>query len=174
MACDNVELKAVKPVILGRVAGLFGVKGWVKVHSYTDPRAAILDYPDWILDADGRREPIKLVEGKQHGKSVIARLAGVDDRDRAATLVGKEICVEREDLPDTGQGEYYWSDLEGLVVVNRSGRQLGKLAYMLATGAHDVMVVKGEREILIPFVRDTVAKDVDLAARMIEVDWEWD
>jgi 16S rRNA processing protein RimM len=169
-----VALTENKPVILGRVTGLYGVKGWIKVHSYTEPREAILDYNDWLLLRDGERQAVKLAEGKRHGKAVIARIDGIDERDDAAGYVGHEIAVAREQLPDAGRGEYYWADLEGLQVVHSDGRILGRVAYLLATGANDVLVVRGDREILIPFVQEEVIKDVDLAAGVINVDWEWD
>jgi 16S rRNA processing protein RimM len=167
------------------VSGLYGVKGWIRVHSYTEPREAILDYKDWLLLRDSVRRSVKLAEGKRHGKTVVARIDGVDDRDDAAGYVGDDIAVPRERLPDTGRGEYYWADLEGLQVVNSDGRTLGSVAYLdgrtlgsvaylLATGANDVLVVQGDQEILIPFVQDEVIKDVDLAAGVISVDWEWD
>lgn len=161
-------------MVLGRVSGLFGVQGWVKVHSYTDPRAAILDYADWSLSRDDSWQPVKLAEGRVHGKTLVARLAGVDDRDSAAAYVGHDIGVARESLPKPAPGEYYWTDLEGLEVVGMDGRLLGKVAYLLSTGANDVLVVQGTQEILIPYVRDQVVKDVDLAAGVIKVDWEWD
>ena len=169
-----MSLTAQKPVILGRVTGLFGVKGWVKVHSYTEPRDAILNYGDWLLVRGDYSQAVRLAEGKRHGKAVIARFDGVEDRDEAASFVGDAIGVPRDQLPATGQGEYYWADLEGLQVVHRDGRKLGTVAYLLATGANDVMVVRGEKEILIPFVRDDVVKDVDIAAGIISVDWEWE
>ena len=163
-----------KPVILGQVTGLYGVKGWVKVRSYTEPREAILDYKDWLLLRDGDWQSVRLAEGKRHGKTVIARLEGVNDRDVAATYVDDDIGVPREQLPEAGRDEFYWADLEGLQVVHSDGRILGKVAYLLATGANDVLVVKGDQEILIPFVQGEVIKDVDLAAGVINVDWEWD
>ncbi len=171
---QQVALTEEKAVILGRVTGLYGVKGWIKVHSYTEPREAILDYKDWLLLSDNDRQAVKLAEGKRHGRTVIARIDGVDDRDEAACYVDHEIGVPRETLPDTGRGEYYWADLEGLQVVHNDGRALGKVAYLLATGANDVLVVQGDQEILVPFVQDEVIKDVDLAAGVISVDWEWD
>ena len=164
-----------RPVILGRVSGLFGVKGWVKVHSYTDPREAILNYPDWLIELGGRWQPLKVEEGKQHGKTVIARFEGVQDRDAAVEYMNARIGVQRDNLPQTGDGEYYWSDLEGLRVVRKDGNVLGKVAYLLETGANDVLVVQeGDREVLIPFVTGDVVKEVDLAKGEISVDWEWD
>ena len=171
---QQVALTEGKAVILGRVTGLYGVKGWIKVHSYTEPREALLDYKDWLLLSNNDRQAVKLAEGKRHGRTVIARIDGVDDRDDAAGYVGNDIGVPRERLPDTGQGEYYWTDLEGLQVVHCDGRTLGKVAYLLATGANDVLVVQGDQEILIPFVQDEVIREVDLAAGVISVDWEWD
>jgi 16S rRNA processing protein RimM len=113
-------------------------------------------------------------EGKRHGKSVIARLAGVDDRDQAAVRVGCDIAVARKDLPEIEEGTYYFTDLEGMRVVHRDGTELGTVAYMMETGANDVMVTEGERERLIPFIKETVILDVDLEKNVISVDWEWD
>lgn len=160
--------------MLGRISGVFGVRGWVRVFSYTDPREAILDYESWLLGQEGAWRPAKVAEGQRHGKTVVARIDGFDDRDQAATLIGAEIGVPREALPEAEEGHYYWSDLEGLRVVRSDGSELGVLAYLLETGAHDVMVVKGEREQLVPFVKDEVVLDVDLEKGVITVDWDWD
>ena len=161
-------------MVLGRISGLYGVKGWIRVHSYTEPREAILEYKDWMLFRDSGQQAVKIAEGKLHGKTIIARIDGVDDRDDAAGYVGDDVAVPRERLPDTGRDEYYWADLEGLQVVHSDGRALGQVAYLLATGANDVLVVNGDQEILIPFVSGRFIKDVDLAAGVISVDWEWD
>ncbi len=162
------------PVILGRVSGLFGVRGWVKVFSYTDPREAIVDYgPWWLKSADGWRA-MPMAEGRRHGKNVIARLAGVTDRDQAAEWLDCEIGVAAETLPPPEEGTYYWRDLEGLEVVHRDGKRLGTVAYVMETGTHDVLVTEGDAERLIPFVMDDVILEVDLDAGVIHVDWEWD
>ena len=163
-----------QPVVLGRISGLFGVRGWVKVYSYTEPREAVLNYGRWLLSAKDGWQEAKVAEGQRHGKTVIARIDGYIDRDEAAKLVGVEIGVPRDELPETARGEYYWSDLEGLAVVHRDGTDLGKVDHLLETGANDVMVVKGETERLIPFVMDKVVLGVDLDKGEIEVDWEWD
>jgi 16S rRNA processing protein RimM len=149
-----------QPVILGRIVGLFGVRGWIKVYSYTEPREAVLDYKDWLLGRDGNWQR--------------ARLEGIADRDAATELIGSDIGVDRDALPDPEEGHYYWADLEGLTVVQRNGTELGKVAYLMATGANDVLVVDGPTERLIPFVSGTVILDVDFAAGVIHVDWEWD
>ena len=119
-------------------------------------------------------QPAGLAEGKLHGRAVIARLEGIEDRDAATDLLGSDIGVDREALPDPGEGRYYWADLEGLTVVHEDGSELGKVAYLMATGANDVLVVDGPVERLIPFVPGDVILDVDLAAGVIRVDWEWD
>lgn len=166
-----------QPVRLGRIVGLFGVRGWVKVFSFTEPRESIIDYPHWLLGSNGGDEwnAVDLDEGKRHGKSVLAKIRGVDDRDAAEALLGLEVAVPREALPEAGAGQYYWTDLVGLEVWHRDERELGRLGQMLETGAHDVMVVvNGGEEKLIPFVVDEVVIDVDFDSGIIRVDWEWD
>ena len=165
---------AEQPIVLGRIVGLFGVKGWVKVYSYTEPREAVLEYERCLLRKDEVWESAGIVEGKRHGKSVIARFEGIDDRDAAAELVGLELGIERTEMPEPDQGQYYWADLEGLKVLHRDGTELGTVAYVMATGANDVLVTSGERERLIPFVLDEVILDVDLVNGVITVDGQWD
>ena len=165
---------ATQPVVLGRVSGLFGVRGWVKVYSYTEPREAVLDYDRWLLHRKDGWQEATVAEGQRHGKTIIVRIDGYVDRDQAADLVGIEIGVPREELPEAAQGQFYWSDLEGLRVVHRDGTELGKVDHLLETGANDVMVVKGEQERLIPFVMERVVLGVDLDKGEIVVDWEWD
>ena len=168
------QLTDSKPLVLGRISGLYGVRGWVKVHSYTEPREAILKYGSWLLEQDGVWRETSVAEGRKQGKTVVARLDAVTDRDMATAFVGMTIGVARSDLPETDSGEYYWTDLEGLQVIHRDGRILGKVAYLLATGANDVLVIQGDQEVLVPFVKDEVIKGVDLATGIISVDWEWD
>ena len=162
-------------MVLGRVSGLYGVKGWVKIHSYTDPRESILRYSNWMIDRDAGWQTVHVAESRPHGKTLIARFDGVEDRDDAAGYVNADIAIDRGELPATGEGEYYWSDLEGLRVEGLDGRQFGRVAYLLETGANDVLVVRdGNDEVLIPFVTGDVIKGVDLAGGVISVDWEWD
>ena len=164
-----------KPVILGRISGLFGVRGWVRIHSYTDPREAILEYANWLIEIAGQWRPVAVAEGTPHGKTVVVRLDGIEDRDAAAELMGCSIGVERSKLPAPGKGEYYWSDLEGLAVEQDNGEMIGTVAYLIETGANDVLVVRKEaQEVLIPFVTGEVISDVDLANGVIRVNWEWD
>lgn len=161
-------------VLLGRIVGLYGVKGWVKVFSYTDPREAVLNYENWQLKQRDEVTSMKLSEGRRHGKTVIARLGDINDRDAAASLLDAEIFVPREALPEPEGKTYYWTDLEGLSVVRRDGDVIGNVDYLLETGAHDVLVVRGDTERLIPFVMDEYIVDVDLDKGVITVDWDWD
>ena len=166
-----------RAVILGRISGLYGVRGWVKVYSYTEPREALLEYREWLVGGPGAWTALQVAEARTHGRTLVARLAGTEDRDAAAAYVGADVAVPREALPATEAGEYYWSDLEGLEVRHRDGRILGRVSRMLGTGAHDVMEVRDEsreREILIPFVPGEFVLGVDLDGGVIDVDWEWD
>ncbi len=161
-------------VRLGRIVGLFGVRGWVKVFSFTEPRDAILDYDHWLLGREDAWERVPVEDGQRHGKSVLAKIAGAGDRDAAEALLGMDVAVERRDLPEPTADQYYWTDLVGATVWHRDERELGTVKQMLETGAHDVMVVAGDTERLIPFVPGDTVLDVDLDAGTIRVDWEWD
>ncbi|AKH20264.1 ribosome maturation factor RimM [Sedimenticola thiotaurini] len=167
------EPERVDWTILGRVSGLFGVRGWVKVYSHTAPKENILHYPTWHLFQAGQWQTYKLVQGKIHGKGIIAALEGISDRDQAALLNGAEIAVPRGSLPEIPADEYYWCDLEGKRVINLEGVELGRVDHLFETGANDVMVVKGEKERLLPFV-EQVIKEVDLEGDLITVDWDPD
>ncbi len=112
-----------------------------------------------------------LAEGRKQGKKLVGRFEGIDDRDGAVALVGAEIAIRRSDLPEPDEAEFYWVDLIGLGVTNTDGESLGSVDRLIETGAHDVLVVQGDRERLIPFVTGEIVKDVDLDAGRILVDW---
>lgn len=160
---------------VGTISGVFGVKGWVKVFSHTQPRENILKYSPWLLRKNGKTESYKLVEGQRHGHSVIAELEGVSDRDAAAALMGAELLIRRDQLPKPKAGEYYWADLIGLKVENRESVYLGQVESLMETGANDVLVVKdGEIERLIPFLQQHTVLSIDLQAGSMLVDWDAD
>ncbi|MCB1757477.1 MAG: ribosome maturation factor RimM [Gammaproteobacteria bacterium] len=163
-----------KLVPMGKVSGVFGLQGWVKVFSDTDPREGILDYKNWSLLNGREQSPVELEKGKRHGKGVIAKFKGVDDRNAASLLVGRTIAISRDELPALAGDEYYWSDLIGMEVVNTDGVALGLISSLFATGANDVIVVKADRERLIPWIREQVIKDIDMENRRMEVDWDPD
>ncbi len=161
-------------VVVGRISGLYGVRGWVKVFSFTEPRENILNYSPWQLSHGDEKIECVIADGRVHGKGLVAKIDGVDDRDVAARYVGAEIRVERDRFDRESKNEYYWVDLEGMRVETEDGQLLGEVAQLFATGANDVMVVKGERRRLIPFVLDEVVKRVDRESGTIQVDWDPD
>ena len=161
-------------VTLGRIAGPFGVKGWVKVRSYTEPEEGILRYREWHVELPrGGRRILRPLEGRRHGDVVVARLEGVDDRDAAASLGRCDVSVPRSALPPLAEGQYYRADLVGLEVVTMEGHPLGRLDHFVETPANPVMVVLGDRERWLPLVSRHL-KSVDLDARRIVVDWDPD
>jgi len=160
--------------VLGRVSGLFGVRGWVRVFSHTEPREGIVRYNPIFLRRRDEWQPFEIEAGHAHGAGVVLKFAGCDDRDQATALLQADIAVRRAQLPPPEPGEYYWADLEGLRVVTLDGVELGTIASLFATGANDVMVVRGERERLLPFIKDRVVVEVNLEQRLMKVDWDPD
>ncbi len=161
-------------VLMGRISGLYGVRGWVRVFSYTEPRENILNYRQWLVRRGGEWSPVAVAEGRRHGKGIVVRLAGCEDRDAAAAWLEAEIAVPRSALPPLEPDEYYWSDLQGMQVETTQGQVLGRVTSLLHTAANDVLIVEGERERLIPFLQGQVVLGVDLDARRIVVDWDPD
>ncbi|MDX1597022.1 ribosome maturation factor RimM [uncultured Marinobacter sp.] len=164
--------------VIGRITSVFGVKGWLKVYSYTDPREGILNYRDWILVLNGKRIPARLEEGRRQGQGIVVRLKGINDRDLAHTYCGAEVKVPTAELPALPEGEYYWHQLEGLDVFTVEDECLGVVDHLIETGSNDVLVVKSneasidQRERLIPYLPDQVVREVDLAAKRMVVDWD--
>ncbi|MDH5325180.1 MAG: ribosome maturation factor RimM [Gammaproteobacteria bacterium] len=175
-------------IVVGKISAPFGVKGWVKVHSYTEFTDGILDYSPWWIKREGQWQQLKLEAAKLQGKWVVAHIEGVMDRDQAQLLKGSEIGVTREQLPPPEDGEYYWVDLIGLEVRNLDDVSLGVVRRLLETGANDVLVVyakntdpgsqtsqeSSHQERLIPYVPEVVVKDVNLEQGYIRVDWDTD
>lgn len=157
---------------VGKISGVFGVKGWVKVFSFTDPRENILTYSPWLLKKGDETKKVNVVDGQLQSKTIVAQLAGVNDRDQASDLIGWDIFISREQLPKTAKGEYYWSELIGLNVETVDGVHLGVVDSLLETGANDVIIVQGERERCLPFLKGQTIIDVDLNAAKIIVDWD--
>lgn len=158
-------------VTLGRISGVFGVQGWVKVFSHTRPIENILGYSPWYLRRGEAWQPFEVLDGKYHARILVARLAGIDDRDLARSLIGTDVAVRRSQLPPPQAGEHYHFDLIGLAVVNREGVELGTVEDIFETGAHDVLVVRGEKAHLIPLVTGVYVRRIDEWRGVIEVDW---
>ncbi len=162
-------------ILLGRVSGLFGIKGWVKLRSDTGPQENILSYSPLYLEREGQWQAVEIKDGKKQGKTIIARLGECADRDAAALLVGTRIAIKRDQLPGTEDGEYYWSDLIGLNVSTLEKVELGVITEMMETGANDVIVVRTEengQERLLPFIQGEVIKEIDLEQGRMTVDWD--
>jgi 16S rRNA processing protein RimM len=170
-AVSSQDGGASERVALGRIAGPFGVRGWVKVMSYTDPPEAIADWPVWRLDGAAGAQTCRALEWRRHGKGLVARLEGVADRDAAKALGRREIWIERRELPALPAGQYYREDLVGFEVVNLQGRQLGRVQHFLDAPANPVMVVRGEQEHWLPLVASCLRR-VDFGNRRVTVDWD--
>lgn len=167
-----------KLIELGRIQGVHGIRGQVKLYSHCRPREDILRYRYFTARrANGETFPLTLEKGQSHGQSLIAQFADVHDRDQALALNGCILLVPREALPELKAGEYYWADLIGLTVKNRAGATLGRVRDIFETGANDVLVVKADdkkEEILIPLVIGQYVERVDFAQETLFVDWESD
>lgn len=159
-------------VVVGKISGVFGVRGQVKVLSYTEPRENILNYDPWMLGSGDNWKSQEVISGKLQGKGLVVWLKGCTDRDQAQLLIGQEIAINKSQLPDAPAGEYYWSDLQGLQVITTEQQVLGKVSHLIETGANDVLVVKGDREHLIPYIKDQVVKQIDLDSGQMVVDWD--
>lgn len=157
---------------VGKISGAFGIKGWVKVNSYTEKTESIIDYKPWFLSIDGQFVKYGVSSGARHGRGLIVKLETIDTREQSLRLSGTRIFVSRDQFEPTAEHEYYWADLVGLTVFTPSGEHLGCIDYLIETGANDVLVVKGERERLIPFIQGQVINSVDLDARKIVVTWD--
>ncbi len=155
---------------MARIAGAFGIKGWVKVQTFTEAPENLLAYPSWWIGSDAGWRECRIEKSEVHSNAIVVKLAGCDDRDAAALFRGKQVAIPREAFPKAGANEYYWADLIGLRVVNMQAEDFGTVAEVFETGANDVLVVEGDRERLIPFT-EQVVKQVDIEARSIRVDW---
>lgn len=162
-------------ILVGRIHGAFGVRGEVKLESMTEPQGNLVRYQPWILrDAAGREREISGAKARAGGKGLIGTLPGIEDRDAADALRGAELYVPRSALPPPRDGEFYWIDLEGLRVENLKGVDFGRAAFVFSNGANDVLLVRGDRERMIPWVRHDFVRELDFEGGRIVVDWDAD
>lgn len=164
-------------VIVGRFGSVHGVRGDIRVNSFTEPTKNILQYLPWQIKPTAKSDwqTVEIAKSSWHNDQLIVQIADVTDRDEAKRYTNLDIAIEREQLPDTDQDEHYWTDLIGLAVVDLDGKALGVVDGFFETGSNDVMVVKRDQEeILIPYTSGTngVIKHVDLDNKTIKVDWE--
>ena len=161
-------------VVIGRIAGVFGCKGYVKVVSFTEPRDNLLRFESWLVGYE--TDTYEVLDAKHSGGGLIAQLKGVSDRDQAAALMDSRIAVKREWLNDLPADEYYWFELTGLRVFNQHGEDLGVVTKLIETGANDVLVIEGrQRRCMIPYIKNQVIKKIDCERRQMIVEWqrEW-
>ncbi|MCF7521927.1 ribosome maturation factor RimM [Neisseria sp. ZJ106] len=161
-------------VAMGYIKGVFGIKGWLKIAANTEYSDSLLDYPEWQLRKDGKTLTVVLEAGKVMGDELQVKFEGIDDRDQAFSLRGYTIEIPRESFAPTEEDEYYWADLVGMTVSNKSGIVLGTVKNLMETGANDVLVVEGEYgQKLIPFVSQYI-ENVDTGNHTITADWDLD
>lgn len=164
--------------VLGQLTAPYGIKGWIKIHSFTVPMDNIFDYAPWKIKRGDEIHTLELESGKRHGKGLIAKLAGINTPEAATAWRGSEIIISVDQLPELEAGEYYWSQLEGLEVYTESGELLGRVDHLIETGSNDVLVVVpsngsiDQRERLLPYLMDQVIKTVDLTNNRLRVDWD--
>ncbi|VAW39757.1 16S rRNA processing protein RimM [hydrothermal vent metagenome] len=162
-------------ILIGKVSGCFGVKGWLKIFSYCNPRENITAYKSWIV----ANQHYDSIQAKKHGKLIVAKLAGIDDIETAQALINQDVEIDRQQLAKLADTQFYWHDLIGLQVSNTKGVNFGKITTLLETGANDVIVVKSDKvERLIPYIIEPSANKtiikIDLAENIMLVDWHED
>jgi 16S rRNA processing protein RimM len=159
------------PIVVGKIAGPYGIKGWLKVVSFTDPRDNLLGYRPWRLARGGQIDAVEVEAARPHGRVYVVKIKGIDDRRSAEALADAEIAIDASALPRLPDNEFYWRDLLGMAVVLPDGALLGRVVELIETSANDVLVVESDTgRRLIPFVAAVIG-DVDLAARTLVADW---
>lgn len=160
-------------IIIGKFGSTYGVHGWIKVRPYTEFGENLLDYHPWyIQQKNDVWTPIEIESSKVYGDGIIAKIAEINTPEKARLLTGVSIAIPRSKLPELNKGEYYWTDLVGLTVINQHNEILGKVIYLMETGSNDVLVIKGEKEHAIPYLMGSVITSIDLQNQEIHVNWE--
>ncbi len=162
-------------IIVGRIGGAHGVRGWLKIMSYTRPKENIFTYSPCLINVDGLWQEIDIEESQQRGERLLIKISGVECPEDARRYMNCDLAITRKQLPVLEEGKYYWHDLIGLEVLNQDRVNLGKVSKISETGANDVLVINGtgenKKRLLIPLVMDVYVKKVDLITNTIHVDW---
>lgn len=162
-------------IVVGRLVGVYGVKGWLKLMSFTRPITNILAYGSCLIQQAQQWQQFSLLEGKPHRKGLVVAFEGVLDRDQARLLVGSEIAINKKQLPVATAGEFYWHDLLNAQVINVDNELLGVVTDILETAVNDVLVVVDDQQRrFIPYVLGVYIKDVDIIQGFVRVDWQSD
>jgi 16S rRNA processing protein RimM len=166
-------------IVMGKLGSTYGIRGWLKVFSYTDNAESIFDYSPWYLNQKGKWVEYKVESWKRHGQGYVCKLAGLDVREDAQLMTNFEIAIDPASLPELSEDEFYWRELFGMQVFTTKGYDLGEVTDLLETGSNDVLVIKanlkdafGQKERLVPYLEEQVIKKVDREAQRIEVDWD--
>ncbi len=164
-------------IVIGKIGAPYGVKGWVKITTYTDEIEGVFNYSPWLLGADEKEYTVD--HWRTHNKGVVAKLVGVETRDDAESIKNLDISIKAQQLPQLAEDEFYWRELVGMKVVTEKGYDLGVVKELFETGANDVMLVRanpndgfGQKERMLPFLFEQVVKQVDKQGRTITVDWD--
>lgn len=157
---------------VGRFGKTHGLMGWIKVISYTIPGENIFQYNPWFIQDKDQWNLFEMDRRETADRYLIVHVKGVEDVTQIQYLVGKEIGVERSQFPVLKQGQYYWADLIGFNVIDQNGNRLGHVESFLETGAHDVLVITGNKRCLIPFMKNKIVKNIDKEQKIINVDWD--
>ena len=160
-----------KKLLVGKINGFFGVQGWVKIFSYTEPRKNILEYQPWYFIDDGAYKAIEMTTGREQSKTIVAHVKGIDSKDQAVQLIGKSLYIDKDQLPQLDDNEHYWHELVGFRVINKDGIDLGVVDYLVDTGSNNVLVIKGNKEHWIPYIEPYLVS-IDKQNRVINVDWD--
>ena len=162
-----------KKLLVGKINGFFGLQGWVKIFSYTEPRKNILNYQPWYCINEGVYEKIEITNGREQSKTIVAHIKGIDNRDQSLKLIGKDLFIDKEKLPKLADGKHYWYELVGFNVINQDKIKLGVVDYLVDTGSNNVLVTKGKKEYWIPYVEPFLVS-INQENREIIVDWDED
>ncbi|CAB5506491.1 16S rRNA processing protein RimM [uncultured Gammaproteobacteria bacterium] len=162
-----------KRLLVGTINGLFGVQGWVKIFSHTQPRKNILSYKPWHTQIDEQWQILEIVNGREQSKTIVAKIKDIDNREQARAMIGIDVYIEKSQLLKLKKGEHYWEDLIGLEVINRSNFVLGKVQNLMETGVNHVLIVQGEKEHWVPYIEPFLC-EVNIEKQQILVDWDED
>ena len=161
-------------IVIARFGRPHGVKGFVTVHSFTEPRDNVLKYANWHAFINNKWQPMKLLRAEVQNKSIIVQIEGYPERESVAFLTNIEIAIQRGQLATLEPGEYYWHQLIGMKVINQQGEPFGNVTEIIPTGANDVLVVEGNKRHLIPYLLGQFILDIDSKQQIITVDWDMD
>ena len=160
-----------KKLLVGKINGFFGIQGWVKIFSYTEPRKNILEYQPWFFIDNGTYKVIEITTGREQSKTIVVHVKGIDNKDQASQLIGKDLYIDKDQLPELSDDEHYWHELNEFRVINKNGVDLGVVNYLVDTGSNNVLVTKGDKEHWIPYIEPFLVS-VDKQNRVISVDWD--